>query len=86
MTRRWLEPFDDIKGTYKRSFIHIKLKIYTFLPLALRYLKAYGQDHGQAYDMVEYTINMPVLHILSDITERNIDVLELCFAISGTLK
>ena len=30
---------------------------------------------GQAYDIVEYTINMPVLHILSDITERNIDVL-----------
>ncbi|MBF1756690.1 MAG: DUF4080 domain-containing protein, partial [Veillonella tobetsuensis] len=28
-----------------------------------------------AYDIVEYTINMPVLHILSDITEHDIDVL-----------
>ena len=44
-----------------------------------------GRTHGQAYDIVEYTINMPVLHILSDITERNIDVLAL-LAISGTLK
>ena len=43
--------------------------------LALRYLKAYGEAHGQAYDIVEYTINMPVLHILSDITEHDIDVL-----------
>ncbi len=29
----------------------------------------------QAYDIVEYTINMPVLYILSDITEHDIDVL-----------
>jgi radical SAM superfamily enzyme YgiQ (UPF0313 family) len=41
----------------------------------LRYLKAYGEAHGQAYDIVEYTINMPVLHILGDITEHDIDVL-----------
>ncbi|WOB46785.1 B12-binding domain-containing radical SAM protein [Veillonella atypica] len=41
----------------------------------MRYLKAYGEAHGQAYDIVEYTINMPVLHILSDITEHDIDVL-----------
>ena len=32
-------------------------------------------NHGQAYDIVEYTINMPVLHILSDITEHDIDIL-----------
>ena len=54
------EPFDDLKGTYERSFIHIKLKILYIPPWALRYLKAYGQAHGQAYDIVEYTINMPV--------------------------
>ena len=41
----------------------------------MRYLKAYGEAHGQAYDIVEYTINMPVLHILSDITEHDIDIL-----------
>ena len=41
----------------------------------MRYLKAYGEAHGQAYDIVEYTINMPVLHILGDITEHDIDVL-----------
>ena len=56
-----------VLSTLNSKFIHSSL--------ALRYLKAYGQAHGQAYDIVEYTINMPVLHILSDITERNIDVL-----------
>ena len=75
MTRRWLEPFDDLKGTYERSFIHIKLKIYTFLPGFAVSQSLRSRDHGQAYDIVEYTINMPVLHILSDITERNLDVL-----------
>ena len=64
-----------LKGTYERSFIHIKLKIYTFLPWLCVISKPMGRAHGQAYDIVEYTINMPVLHILSDITERNIDVL-----------
>lgn len=53
--------------TLNSKFIHSSL--------ALRYLKAYGEAHGQAYDIVEYTINMPVLHILSDITEHDIDVL-----------
>ena len=56
-----------VLSTLNSKFIHSSL--------ALRYLKAYGQAHGQAYDIVEYTINMPVLHILGDITERNIDVL-----------
>ena len=69
------EPFDDLKGTYERSFIHIKLKIYTFLPGFALSQSLWAEAHGQAYDIVEYTINMPVLHILSDITERNIDVL-----------
>ena len=52
-----------VLSTLNSKFIHSSL--------ALRYLKA----HGQAYDIVEYTINMPVLHILSDITEHDIDVL-----------
>ncbi|PQL19173.1 B12-binding domain-containing radical SAM protein [Veillonella denticariosi JCM 15641] len=56
-----------VLSTLNSKFIHSSL--------ALRYLKAYGKAHGQAYDIVEYTINMLVLHILSDITERNINVL-----------
>lgn len=56
-----------VLSTLNSKFIHSSL--------ALRYLKAYGEAHGQAYDIVEYTINMPVLHILSDITEYDIDVL-----------
>ena len=56
-----------VLSTLNSKFIHSSL--------ALRYLKAYGEAHGQAYDIVEYTINMPVLHILNDITERTIDVL-----------
>lgn len=47
---------------------------YIHSSLALRYLWAYGQQHGQAYDMVEYTINMPVLHILNQLTDRSMDV------------
>ena len=56
-----------VLSTLNSKFIHSSL--------ALRYLKAYGEAHGQAYDIVEYTINMPVLLILSDITEHDIDVL-----------
>ena len=56
-----------VLSTLNSKFIHSSL--------ALRYLKAYGEAHGQAYDIVEYTINMPVLHILSDITGHDIDVL-----------
>ena len=56
-----------VLSTLNSKFIHSSL--------ALRYIKAYGEAHGQAYDIVEYTINMPVLHILSDITEHDIDVL-----------
>ena len=56
-----------VLSTLNSKFIHSSL--------ALRYLKAYGEAHGQAYDIVEYTINMPVLYILSDITEHDIDVL-----------
>ena len=56
-----------VLSTLNSKFIHSSL--------ALRYLKAYGEAHGQAYDIVEYTINMPVLYILSDITELDIDVL-----------
>lgn len=56
-----------VLSTLNSKFIHSSL--------ALRYLKAYGEAHGQAYDIVEYTINMPVLHILSDIIEHDIDIL-----------
>lgn len=56
-----------VLSTLNSKFIHSSL--------ALRYLKAYGEAHGQAYDIVEYTINMPVLHIFSDITEHDIDIL-----------
>ena len=56
-----------VLSTLNSKFIHSSL--------SLRYLKAYGEAHGQAYDIVEYTINMPVLHILSDITEHDIDIL-----------
>ena len=56
-----------VLSTLNSKFIHSSL--------ALRYLKSYGEAHGQAYDIVEYTINMPVLHILSDITEHDIDIL-----------
>lgn len=56
-----------VLSTLNSKFIHSSL--------ALRYLKAYSEARGQAYDIVEYTINMPVLHILSDITERPMDVL-----------
>ena len=56
-----------VLSTLNSKFIHSSL--------ALRYLKAYGEAHGQAYDIVEYTINMPVLHILSDITAHDIDIL-----------
>lgn len=56
-----------VLSTLNSKFIHSSL--------ALRYLKAYGEAHGQAYDIVEYTINMPVLHILSDVTEHDIDIL-----------
>ncbi len=47
-------------STLNSKFIHSSL--------ALRYLRAYGRDHDQAYEVVEYTINMPILHILNDIT------------------
>ena len=56
-----------VLSTLNSKFIHSSL--------ALRYLKAYGEAHGQAYDIVDYPINMPVLHILGDITEHDIDVL-----------
>ena len=76
MTRRWQVHSMMLKGYYERSSINIKLKIYTFFT-SLEISQAYGEAHGQAYDIVEYTINMPVLHILSDITEHDIDVLGL---------
>lgn len=53
--------------TLNSKFIHSSL--------ALRYLKAYGATRGQAYDIVEYTINMPVLDIVSDITEQEPDII-----------
>ena len=62
-----------VLSTLNSKFIHSSL--------ALRYLKAYGEAHGQAYDIVEYTINMPVLHILSDITEHDIDILGFAYYI-----
>lgn len=47
---------------------------YIHSSLALRYLRAWGRTKGQAYDMEEYTINMPVLDILSRITEHKYDL------------
>lgn len=56
-----------VLSTLNSKFIHSSL--------ALRYLRAYGRTRGQAYDIVEYTINMPVLDIISDITEHKADVI-----------
>lgn len=53
-------------STLNSKFIHSSL--------ALRYLRAFGRTKGQAYDIVEYTINMPVLDIISDLTEHDADV------------
>lgn len=53
-------------STLNSKFIHSSI--------ALRYLKGYGATRGQAYDIVEYTINMPILDIISDITERDMDL------------
>ena len=53
-------------STLNSKFIHSSL--------ALRYLRAFGRTQGQAYDIVEYTINMPVLDIISDLTEHDADV------------
>ena len=53
--------------TLNSKFIHSSL--------ALRYLRAYGRTKGQAYDIVEYTINMPILDIVSDLTEYTADVI-----------
>ncbi|WP_251454033.1 B12-binding domain-containing radical SAM protein [Veillonella intestinalis] len=55
-----------VLSTLNSKFIHSSL--------ALRYLRAYGRTRGQAYDIVEYTINMPVLDIISDLTEHEADV------------
>ena len=57
-----------VLSTLNSKFIHSSL--------ALRVSQSLRATHGQAYDIVEYTINICLfLHILSDITERNIDVL-----------
>ncbi|MBS4912883.1 MAG: DUF4080 domain-containing protein [Veillonella sp.] len=56
-----------VLSTLNSKFIHSSL--------ALRYLRAYGRTRGQAYEIVEYTINMPVLDIISDITEHEADVI-----------
>lgn len=53
--------------TLNSKFIHSSL--------ALRYLRAYGRAHEQAYDIVEYTINMPILDIVSDLTAHDADVI-----------
>lgn len=53
--------------TLNSKFIHSSL--------ALRYLKAYGATRNQAYDMVEYTINMPILDIINQITQRKADLI-----------
>ena len=53
-------------STLNSKFIHSSL--------ALRYLRAFGRTQGQAYNIVEYTINMPVLDIISDLTEHDADV------------
>ena len=48
---------------------------YIHSSLALRYLQAYGRTKGEAYEIVEYTINMPILDILNHVTTLDADVL-----------
>ena len=67
-----------VLSTLNSKFIHSSL--------ALRYLKAYGEAHGQAYDIVEYTINMPVLHILSDNIEMTLHVVDMVKAVRPEIK
>lgn len=51
-----------VLSTLNSKFIHSSL--------ALRYLKAYGSAHGMNYEIQEYTINQPILDILSAITSN----------------
>jgi len=53
-------------STLNSKFIHSSL--------ALRYLEVYGRTKGYDYKRVEYTINMPILDILNDITEKRMDI------------
>ena len=48
---------------------------YIHSSLALRYLQAYGRTKDEAYEIVEYTINMPILDILNNVTTLDADVL-----------
>lgn len=48
---------------------------YIHTSLALRYLQAYGRSKGSTYDIEEYTINMPIYHILRDITAKQYDII-----------
>lgn len=57
-------------STLNAKFIHTSL--------ALRYLKAYGKSKGYSYDIEEYTINMPIYHILRDITAGKYDLIGFC--------
>lgn len=48
---------------------------YIHSSLALRYLARYGETKNQAYDIVEYTINMPILDIISNLSTYEADVI-----------
>ena len=48
---------------------------YIHSSLALRYLQAYGRTKDEAYEIVEYTINMPILDILNNVTTLDADVI-----------
>ena len=48
---------------------------YIHSSLALRYLQAYGSTKNEAYEIVEYTINMPILDILNNVTTLDADVI-----------
>ena len=48
---------------------------YIHSSLALRYLQAYGRTKNEAYEIVEYTINMPILDILNNVTTLDADVI-----------
>lgn len=60
-------PMKVIISTLNSKYIHSSL--------ALRYLQAYGRTKDEAYEIVEYTINMPILDILNNVTTLDADVI-----------
>lgn len=69
-----LSSFDDDE-VYMNIVITTLNSKYIHSSLALRYLKSYGRTKNQAYEIVEYTINMPILDIISSITEKNAHII-----------